>query len=181
MIRAGILMTAMKLFLWGAVVAGTVALTTPVQAQRQGRGRPPQEGGITPVEIQRMFDAYALLQAQEQLKISDDQYPQFVTRFKALQDVRRRALQERARVVMDLRRILNDTPPDETRIKERLRTLEEIESRSAGATRKAYEAIDRLLDLRQQAQFRVFEELMERRKLDLVTRARLDNRPRRQP
>ena len=32
--------------------------------------------------------------------------------------------------------------------------------------------IDQVLDVRQQAQFRVFEELMERRKIDLVTRAR---------
>ena len=44
--------------------------------------------------------------------------------------------------------------------------------------RKAYEAIDQVLDLRQQAQFRVFEELMERRKLELVMRARQANRQR---
>lgn len=173
-------MTVMKSFLCGAALVGTVVLTTPVQAQRPGRGRGAPEGGITPAEIQRMFDAYALLQAQEQLRISDDQYPQFLTRFKALQDVRRRAVQERTRLVMELRRILSDRPPDEAQIKERLKTLDEIESRSAGETRKAYEAIDQGLDLRQQAQFRVFEELMERRKLELVTRARLGNRPNQQ-
>ena len=173
-------MTVMKSFLGGAVLVGIVVLTTPVQAQRPGRGRGAQEGGITPAEIQRMFDAYALLQAHEQLKIGDDQYPQFLTRFKALQDVRRRAVQERARLVMELRRILNDATPDEAQIKERLKMLEDIEARSAGGTRKAYEAIDRGLDVRQQAQFRVFEELMERRKLELVTRARLANRPKQQ-
>jgi len=43
--------------------------------------------------------------------------------------------------------------------------------------KKAYEAIDQILNLRQQAKFRVFEELMERRKLELVTRARQANRP----
>ncbi len=32
-----------------------------------------------PGEIQRMFDAYALMQAQEQLKISDEQYGRFLT------------------------------------------------------------------------------------------------------
>ena len=60
-------------------------------AQRQADG---QEGLVTPAEIQRMFDSYALMQAQEQLQISEDQFPQFLTRFKALQDVRRRALQD---------------------------------------------------------------------------------------
>lgn len=178
--RASNLMTAMKSLMWCAALAGTVVLTTPVQAQRPGRGRAPQEGGIAPAEIQRMFDAYALLQAQEQLKISDDQFPQFLSRFKALQDVRRRAVQERMRAVMELRRILNDATPDDAQIKERLKTIEEIESRSAGETRKAYESIDQGLDVRQQAQFRVFEELMERRKLELVTRARFANRPKEQ-
>ena len=60
-----------------------------------------------------MFDAYALMQAQEQLKISDEQFPQFLTRFKALQDVRRRGLQERARLVQELRRLVNDPQGDE--------------------------------------------------------------------
>jgi hypothetical protein len=46
--------------------------------------------------------------------------------------------------------------------------------------KKAYDAIDQVLDVRQQAKFRVFEELMERRKLELVTRARQANRPRNQ-
>lgn len=174
-------MTAVKSFLWCGVLAGAVALTTTVQAQRPGRGPAAQEGGIAPVEIQRMFDAYALLQAQEQLKISNDQYPQFLTHFKALQDGRRRAVQERTRVVMELRRILNGPSPDEAQVKERLKMLEEIEARSAGDIRKAYDAIDQVLDVRQQGQFRVFEDLMERRKLDLVTRARLTNRPGRQP
>ena len=36
-------------------------------------------------------------------------------------------------------------------------------------------AIDQVLDLRQQARFRVFEEQMDRRKLELVMRARQAN------
>ena len=57
-----------------------------------------EDGNVTPAEIQRMFDSYALMQAQDQLKINDEQYPQFLTRFKALQDVRRRTLHERTRI-----------------------------------------------------------------------------------
>ena len=49
--------------------------------------------------------------------------------------------------------------------------------RSASDVKKAYDAIDQILDIRQQAKFRVFEENMERRKLELVTRARQNNRP----
>ena len=42
------------------------------------------------------------------------------------------------------------------------------------------EAVDQVLDLRQQARFRVFEEQMERRKVELLLRARQANRPRQQ-
>jgi len=63
----------------------------------------------------------------------------------------------------------------------RLNALQELQTRSAADLKKAYEAIDQVLDLRQQAQFRVFEEQMERRKLELVMRARQANRPKQQP
>ena len=148
------------------------------QAARAGAqpGAQPGEATVSPAEIQRMFDSYALMQAQEQLKISDDRFPQFLTRFKALQDVRRRGLQERARIVQDLRRLVNDPEGDEGQIRDRLKSLDELEVRSDGEVRKAFDAINQILDVRQQAKFRVFEENMERRKLELVTRARQANR-----
>ena len=167
-------------------VVGALALATGIAGagqggrggQRQGGGSGPDEGGVTPAEIQRMFDAYALMQAQEQLKIGDEQFTRFLTRFKALQEVRRQTLQERARIIQNLRRLVNAPQPDEAQIKDRMNALQEVETRSAADMKKAYEAIDQVLDIRQQAKFRVFEETMERRKLELVMRARQANRPR---
>ena len=161
----------------GALTTGGVALAA--QGGRPGprAGVPPDEAAVSPAEIQRMFDSYALMQAQEQLKISDDRFPQFLRRFKALQDVRRRGLQARARVVQELRRLVNDPQGDEGQIKEQLKSLDELDAQSDGEVRKAYDAINQMLDVRQQAKFRVFEENMERRKLELVTRARQANRP----
>jgi Spy/CpxP family protein refolding chaperone len=166
-------------------IAGAFALVTGVAGagqggrggQRQGGGAGSDEGGVTPAEIQRMFDAYALMQAQEQLKIGDEQFTRFLTRFKALQEVRRQTLQERARIIVNLRRLTNAPQPDEAQIKDRMNALQELEARSAADMKKAYEAIDQVLDIRQQAKFRVFEEMMERRKLELVMRARQANRP----
>ena len=162
------------------VVALCALAPGSVSAQRQppARGAPLDQPGVSPVEIQRMFDAYALLQAQDQLKISDDQYSPFLARFKALQDVRRKAFLERTRLVLDLRRLTTDAQGDEGRMKDRLKALQDLDARSGAEVRKAYDAIDQVLDVRQQAKFRVFEELMERRKLELVTRARQINRPR---
>ena len=107
--------------------------------------------------------------------------PRFLGRFKALQDIRRKALQEHTRLVVDLRRLLMDAQPDEAQLKDRLQALDDVDTRSRADVKKAYEAIDQILDVRQQAKFRVFEELMERRKLELVTRARQANRPKAQP
>jgi Spy/CpxP family protein refolding chaperone len=155
------------------LVAGVVRAQPPA-------GRGSEEGAVSPAELRRMFDAYALMQAQEQLKIDDDHYTQFLTRFKALQDIRRRLLVERARTIMELRRLVNDPQSDENQIKERLKTLQELEARSIADIRKAYDAVDQILDVRQQAKFRAFEEQMERRQLELISRARQANRPKKQ-
>ncbi len=152
-------------------------------APRGGRAAAANEG-VSPAEVQRMFDAYALMQAQEQLKISDDQYAQFLSRFKALQDVRRRSLVERQRIIQTLRKMLN-TPAapgapaaSDAQLKEQMKALQDLDARTDVEIRKAYDAVDQVLTTAQQAKFRVFEENMERRKLDLVARARQANRPR---
>jgi Spy/CpxP family protein refolding chaperone len=167
-------------------IVGVLALAAgnPLAAQRGGgRGPLPDPAGgadtpgVAPAEIQRMFDSYALMQAQEQLKISDERFPQFLARFKALQDTRRRNLQERFRIVQDLHRLSNDAQPDEAQMKDRLKALDDLDVRSQAEVTKAYDSINQVLDIRQQAKFRVFEENMERRKLELVTRARQVKRP----
>ena len=171
--------------LFVAIAAAGVLALDPVVVAAQGRGRPnlppgaPDDAapGVTPAEIQRMFDAYALLQAQEQLKIGDDQFTKFLTRFKDLQQVRRQTLNERGRIINMLRRMLNQGGASEDDLKARLNELQELDTRAAADIKKAYDAINQVLDVQQQAKFRVFEELMERRKLELVMRARQANRP----
>ena len=165
-----------------AALAAALAVCVPHSAIAQDPAAPPappqtgEASGVAPAEIQRMFDAYALMRAQEQLGLRDEAYGAFVTRFKALQDARRRGQQERARLLGDLRRELqngSDAP-----LKDTLHAIQELESRTEADVRNAYDALDQLLDARQQAKFRLFEEQMERRKLDLLTRARQANRPR---
>jgi Spy/CpxP family protein refolding chaperone len=168
-----------------AVFIVLIALATAnLTAAQRGAGRVPAPDaeaadapGVTPAEIQRMFDSYALIQAQDQLKISDEKFPQFLTRFKALQDTRRRNMTDRFRMVQDLRKLSNDAQPDETQMRDRLKALDDLDARSQAETAKAYDAINQVLDIRQQAKFRVFEENMENRKLALVMRARQANRP----
>jgi len=155
-----------------------MAMAAPGAQPPAGRGA--GEAAVTPGELQKMFDAYALMQAQEQLNIDPEHYAPFLTRFKALQDVRRKALQERTRTIGELRRLGNDPQSDDNQIKDRLRALQDIDARAQADIRKAYDAVDQVLDVHQQAKFRAFEETMERRKLELISRARQANRPRKQ-
>jgi len=154
-------------------ILGFLLVASPAAAQR---ARPPagtgEEAMVSPAEVQRMFDSYALMQAQQQLQITDEQFPQFLTRFRGLQDVRRRALQSRARRVAELRRLLNSPTLDEAAVRDQMKGMADDDERAQADARKANESIDQILDVRQQAKFRVFEEMMERRKLELVARAR---------
>ena len=101
-------------------------------------------------------------------------------RLRTLQETRRRHMAARNRLINELQRLTNprNARPNvtEAEIKARLTALQDLEARSAGELRRAYDSIDEVLDVRQQARFRVFEEQIERRKLDLISRAR-QNRP----
>jgi hypothetical protein len=91
-----------------------------------------------------------------------------------LQQIRRRHQMERMRLLNELQRLSrpNQQQFDEAAMKDRITSLQEQDARFAADVRKAYNAIDELLDVRQQARFRVFEEGLERKKLDMLLRAR---------
>jgi hypothetical protein len=142
---------------------------------RQGQGRSAQQADRLEIaELQRLFDAYMVMQTQEALQLDDTQFGQFLPKLKALQDTRRRNEQARNQLVGELGRLTAPSAAtvDEAAVRERLRALQELESRSAAELRRAYDTIDQQLDVRRQARFRVFEQNMERRKLQLMLRAR---------
>jgi hypothetical protein len=121
-----------------------------------------------------MLDTYAMFQAQEQLAISDERFGTFAGRLKKLQDTRRRNQRQRLRIVQELRRLAgprSQAPGDETAIRAQLAALRAHDDRAAAELRAAYDALDEVLDARQQARYRILEEQIERRKLDLILRA----------
>ena len=142
----------------------------PADGQPEGRvNRPP---GLTNGELVNMLDTYAIVQAQDALQLADNQYGQFVTRLKQLQRTRRQNTQKRNQILQDLRRLTQESSIDEAAVRTRLKALHDHEATAAEELRRAYDSVDELLDVRQQARFRLFEERMERQKLDLLMRAR---------
>ncbi|HXH06350.1 MAG TPA: hypothetical protein VNI83_07135 [Vicinamibacterales bacterium] len=159
------------------VFAMLVAAALPAGVRGQERAQPaPGREAIGPAEVQRLFDAYMLLRAEESLGLRGPQYGEFAARLKALQETRRRLQRERMRILQDLRRLSATEPIDEAAVRERLEALRAHDLQAAPELAKAYDRLDEILDLRQRARLRLLEEALERRKLELLLRAR-QNRP----
>ena len=161
---------AMALALVAVVALGAPAL------HAQDLAAPPDRGGreqVRPAELAAMLDAYTAVQAQNALQLSDAQYGPFVTRLRRLQENRRRNNQIRNRLLQDLRTMTApNAVADENAMREKLRALREHNQQTAAALQRDSEAVDEVLDVRQQVRFRLLEERLERQKLDLLMRSR---------
>jgi hypothetical protein len=172
-------MTTLKR-LAGCVLVVLTTLDASAQSRMPRRNGPAASAeGVSPGEIQRLFDAYVIMQAQQELQLSDEQYPRFLAKVKALQTARQRGATERGRIIQTLRRMNDAGVVDDTQARAQLRALADMDQRTATEVREALAGIDSVLDVRQQVRFRIFEEQMERRKVDLLLRARQANRQQR--
>jgi hypothetical protein len=161
-------------FLLIAAAASTAAAQRPEAMPRADAASRPT-GQLSPAEIAGMLDSYAAVRAQDALSLDQSHYAEFVTRLRKLQEIRRRNQQGHNQVLQELRKLAGaqaEPPYDEAAIRDRLKALREHDDRAAAELRRAYDAVDEVLDARQQARFRIFEEMIERRKLDLLMRAR---------
>jgi Spy/CpxP family protein refolding chaperone len=141
-------------------------------AARGGRGAGGAGQALTPVELERWLDSYVLIQAQDALKITDAQFPRFLQRLNALQATRRRNAAARRQILATVGRQLRATPVDEAGMREQLKALRELDVRAADELRKAYDGLDEALEPVQQAKFRLFEQQVERRQIELLMKAR---------
>ena len=160
------------------VLALTLVLGQAVVAGAQDQPPPPDRGGrggqvVRPAELAAMLDAYTLMQAQNALQLTDAQYGPFVTRLKRLQENRRRNTQIRNRLLQELRTMAApNAAPDENVLKEKMQALREHNLQTATTLQRDSEALDEVLDVRQQVRFRLLEERVERQKLDLLMLSR---------
>ena len=132
---------------------------------------------MTVQQVEEYFDQVMLHQARTNLALTDDQFLRFGAGLRRLQTARRQQQRQRLAMVRDLNALVNATPLDDAAVTAKLKELDDFSAQSTGEIRTAYEAIDRVLTLHQRARFRIFEEMMERRKMDLVSRARQASRP----
>jgi Spy/CpxP family protein refolding chaperone len=176
-------------FLLAAVLSVPMGLSEAAAAQdpetapglepaptRGGRGARRGAAGradiMTVQQVEEYFDQVMLHQARANLSLTPDQFLRFGACLRRLQMARRQQQRRRVALVRELNALTSRSPIDEASVSAKLEELDRAAGEASDDTRAAYAAIDRVLDLRQRARFRVFEEMMERRKLDLVARAR---------
>jgi len=182
--KAGLLGGLMALVIMASPALAQTRATQAAPQEGPGRGRanagraagaraavPPVRPGMTAQQLQNHMDAVALQQAQEQLKLTDEQYPTFAVKLTKLQNIRRRTSNDRRRLLMELRVLLDASPAaKDDVIAEKLRALEDVNRRGADELVKSYQEIDTTLTPWQRARFRLFEEQLERRKVELLAR-----------
>jgi Spy/CpxP family protein refolding chaperone len=150
------------------------ATPPPQRPAARGGQRPIPPGAELNVQnVQNLVDAWALVQAQKELELSDEQHPNFVARMTRLQTTRRRFMMERQRLMREMRAMVFGSPrPDDAAVSEKVKALDDLQQRSADQVRKLTAEMDAVLTPFQRARFRLFEEQIERQKLDMLMRAR---------
>lgn len=145
----------------------------PMQGQR-GRGlKQPTPGPNAPIqELQGIFDAFALVQAQRVLQLDDEQYGRFFPKMSRVYQLRRQHGQFRMRVVNEIRRLYGPERGTDAALADAVQRLDDLEAKFGADMRAARLAVDQVLTPRQRAGLRFFEEDMERQKIDFITRSR---------
>lgn len=157
--------------------AGPAQQTPPPQPPA-GR-RPGREGrandalpGLRADEVQQIVDGWEIATAEKTLQLNDQQYVPFIQQLRKLQNGRRQQFMQRRRMLMSLQQTLNQQPPaDDAAIDAKVKQFDDQERKLQQELQTLHAAIDAVLTPRQRLRFRVLQEQMERRKLEVLSRA----------
>jgi len=164
-----------------ATVAWAPAMAGQAERAWQGEQRARGAGGDLSVqEIQRQFDRFEVIEARRALGLDEQAFAVVGQRLQRMQALRRRQQNQRRAILNDLRQTLEPGSAgiDEAAVTARLAELSSLGVRQAQELRRAQQALDAVLTVRQRVQFRFFQERFEQRKLDLLMRARQPGRGR---
>jgi len=142
----------------------------------QPAARPSEQ--ISPADIQSMFDAMTVMDAEKYVELSVEQFPTFVQRLRKLQDARNAHVRRHNRALAELRALANPQTgrADDATIESKLKEMDTIEVEATTAIANARDAVDQMLSAKQRARFRLLEDNMERKKLDFLTKVRQNGR-----
>jgi hypothetical protein len=153
-----------------------------VQAPARPRGGAPLRGGrrgipleeaATPEAADALFERYVRRQARVALQLTPAEMRTFEPRLANLQATRRRLQRERQRHLNALAAATRrGAGADTDAVRDQLAAFEAFKVSADTQLREAMAAVEDVLTVEQRARFLVFERQMERRKLELLSRAR---------
>jgi hypothetical protein len=169
----------------GAVAAQTQSTPPPANPpgqaapQRAGRaGRNPGAAQVPPanvnqaeIQVQEVWNATVLKQSRPALQLTDQQWPAFFAKMADLQDLRDRHLTGRRKLIGEMNRLAppnGDVTADDATLLAKVREFDDFELQYAQRETQVLAAVDAVLTPFQRARFRVFEENMEKRKVQML-------------
>jgi hypothetical protein len=158
------LKTRIPTFVVGLLVFSTATAlasyqeTPPRRSQRQ--------------DVEGLMEAYVISKLQEALELSDQQFAEMVVVQKKMGEHRRSFRRDRQNVLGQLREHLRspDRPDDE--ITPLLKRLDGLQEELNSQLRADYEAVDKILDVRQRARYRLLEQEIQARFQQMVREIR---------
>jgi hypothetical protein len=147
----------------------------PAQGRGAARADNPQRPAAADLAklqtVEDLLEGMEISNADKFLQVDNQHYGEFIQRLRNLQKMRRQHQNQRQRLVMELRRLANANPPVEDALLEGpTKRLDDFDRQYFQDLQGAYAQIDEVLNVRQRARFRLFEEQMEQRKLEILTR-----------
>jgi hypothetical protein len=129
--------------------------------------------GATVAEVEQLFDRFEIAEARKALQLNPTQFMAFRPRLQQLQKVRRQSQRERQRLVAELDQLTRrGGGPDDYVLSAKLKAVDDQAAQSARLVRDAYDQVESTLSIPQRVRFKVFEQRMEQRKLELIAQAR---------
>jgi hypothetical protein len=139
----------------------------------RSRQEPPSAEGRTVAEVEQLFDAYVARQARQFLRLTPDQMRDFGPRLRQLQMTRRRTARQRQMLLRELNDLTRAPgAQDDEAVAAKMAALDQQSLTASQQLRAAYQAVEEVLTVQQRGRLRVFEQQMERQKLELMARAR---------
>lgn len=146
----------------------------PAQGRGAGRGDNPQRPAAADLAklqtVEDLLEGMEISNADKALQVDNQHYGDFIQRLRNLQKMRRQHQNQRQRLVMELRRLTNQAGVEDALLEAPTKRLDDFDRQSFQDLQNAYAQIDEVLNVRQRARFRLFEEQMEQRKLEILTR-----------
>ena len=151
------------------LVSITVPLAWAIETATQNQRRNQQPNRD---EVEGMMEAYILSKLQDSLDLTDEQFGTMVVAQKKLSDARREYRQNRMRVLQQMRRTLQREQAGEDELRPLLSQLAGLQDEFIVNEKSRYADIDAILDVRQQARYRILEVELQRRLAEMLRQVR---------